>query len=82
MQENEENDETLVCYCKRVDKRTIIAAIKDGNNSLAEIKKTTKACTGDSCRETNPSGLCCARDIRGLLEKYSNTQQESTHSCC
>jgi NAD(P)H-nitrite reductase large subunit len=65
-------DTDLVCYCIKVDKKTIIDAIKNGSITLREIKKSTKACTGNSCKDLNPSGKCCSNDIKNLIQFYAN----------
>ncbi len=57
-----------VCYCIGVDEATIVDAIKNGANSLAKVKKMTNACTGSKCAEKNPSGKCCSREIKELIE--------------
>ena len=48
----EDND--LICYCIEVSKGEIVNAIKQGATTLKEIKATTKACTGNECKEKNP----------------------------
>jgi hypothetical protein len=60
----------LVCYCREVPKATIIAAIKRGAYSVEEIARTTTACTGGWCKETNPKKRCCCVDLEALLEAY------------
>ena len=61
----------IVCYCINVDEKTIVDAIKNGASTLKEIRETTKACTGDECKEKNPSKKCCSKDIKKLIELYS-----------
>jgi len=62
-------DKQLICYCMRVTDETIIKSIKKGNISLSQIKKDTKACTGDRCKELNPSQKCCSGDIKALIKQ-------------
>jgi NAD(P)H-nitrite reductase large subunit len=64
------NDNEYICYCIEVDKKTVVEAIRNGANTLEDIKKTTKACTGSQCKEKNPTGKCCAPQIRQLLAIY------------
>lgn len=66
----------IVCYCIRVDKQTILKAIKDGCNSLNTIQKVTSACTGNRCKELNPSGKCCSADIKLLIHIYSLEEED------
>ena len=66
------NNKDLICYCIEIDKKTIVDAIKNGNISLEMIKNTTKACTGNQCKEKNPSGQCCSKDIKELIKIYSS----------
>ena len=62
------NDGDLICYCTKVDKKTIVDAIKAGSNTLKSIKETTTACTGDECATLNPSKRCCSKEIKQLLK--------------
>lgn len=75
-------DDKLICYCKDIDKQTILNVIEKGATTLSDIKKQTTACTGNKCHETNPSGKCCASDITELLGTYSYNSKCKTASCC
>jgi bacterioferritin-associated ferredoxin len=66
------DNEEIVCYCKNVNKKTIIDAINKGFDSLDKIKRETSACTGGRCKELNPSGKCCSGDIISLINIYSD----------
>ncbi len=68
-----------ICYCKNVSKEEILKAIKDGAQSLKGIQEKTGACTGNQCKELNPSGKCCSGDIRKLLY---NSDHSKGCSCC
>jgi NAD(P)H-nitrite reductase large subunit len=68
-----EQDNELVCYCIEVTKQTIIDSIQRGNVTLSMIKQDTKACTGNRCKELNPSGKCCSGDIIELIQQYAQT---------
>ena len=57
-----------VCYCIDVDEETIINAIKNGADTLQKVRDTTSACTGSECKEKNPSGKCCSKDIKKLIQ--------------
>lgn len=46
----------IICYCSNVTKGQIIESIKNGANSLDDIRKTTSACTNGNCKELNPTG--------------------------
>jgi NAD(P)H-nitrite reductase large subunit len=76
------NDSELVCYCIEVEKKTIIEAIKNGADTLSKIKESTKACTGSSCKDLNPSGKCCSKDIKNLIELYSGKKSNEENGCC
>jgi NAD(P)H-nitrite reductase large subunit len=78
----EANDSELVCYCIEVDKKTIIDAIKNGKDTLSKIKESTKACTGSSCKDLNPSGKCCSKDVKNLIQLYSGNNSNEECSCC
>ena len=75
-------DADLICYCIKISKKTIVDAIVDGNINLQMIKDTTIACTGSKCKEKNPSGKCCSKDIKELIKIYSSTTDNSLCSCC
>jgi len=74
------NDE-LVCWCKNIYKEPIINAIKDGATSLKEIKLKTTACTGDSCKVTNPKGVCCSKDINNLIKEFAKIENINSCNC-
>lgn len=78
----ETDDSALVCYCIKVDKQTIVDAIKTGNTTLTKIKESTKACTGSDCKELNPSGVCCSKEIMTLIQLYSKSDSDETCCCC
>ncbi len=71
-----------VCYCIGVDKKRIVEAIQAGSDTLAKIKSTTDACTGDRCKELNPSGQCCFKDIKKLIALYAKREDTGSCSCC
>ncbi len=60
-----------VCYCIDVDEDTILKAIKDGANTLKKVKETTKACTGNECKDKNPKHRCCSVEIKQLIKENS-----------
>jgi NAD(P)H-nitrite reductase large subunit len=68
--ENASDDET-VCYCMAIKKAAIVEAVKSGCDTLEKLKNATTACTGGRCKELNPSGQCCANDLRQLIGIYS-----------
>ena len=59
--------EEIICYCKQVTKSEIENAISDGAKTLKDIQEITGACTGNQCKELNPSGKCCSSDINTML---------------
>jgi NAD(P)H-nitrite reductase large subunit len=72
----------LVCYCIEVNKKTIIEAVKNGNNTLSKIKESTNACTGSNCKDLHPSGKCCSKDIKNLIQLYLNETSSENCTCC
>jgi NAD(P)H-nitrite reductase large subunit len=60
----------IICYCKQVSKSEIEKAIADGAKTLKDIQEMTGACTGNQCKELNPSGKCCFIEINELLPKF------------
>ncbi|MDP4208238.1 MAG: (2Fe-2S)-binding protein [Bacteroidota bacterium] len=69
----------VVCYCKNVTKAEIEEAVQNGAKSLSDIQKITGACTGNQCKDLNPSGKCCSADIKTILNK---SDLKDNHSCC
>lgn len=70
----------VICYCKNVSEAEIRSAIDKGAKSLQDIKATTGACIGSDCKTLNPSGKCCADDIRIILGEQNTG--ESRCCCC
>ncbi len=48
--------EELVCYCSRVSKGEILAAMRAGAKTLEDIKRATGACREGRCKELSPRG--------------------------
>lgn len=67
------NPNKVICYCNQVTQKEIEGAIKLGAKTLADIRQSTGACTGDQCKEMNPSGKCCSGDINRLLKNEGLT---------
>lgn len=60
---------TLVCFCERITKAQIEAAIDAGASSVAGVSKATGACkSADRCEELNPKKHCCAMDIMEIIK--------------
>jgi len=70
----------IICYCKQVTKSQIEKAIQDGAKTMKDIQKITGACTGNNCKEFNPSGYCCSSAINTLLPT-SKFKMASTCGC-
>jgi NAD(P)H-nitrite reductase len=69
----------IICYCKDVTKAKIEQAIAGGSKTLRDIQATTGACTGNQCKDLNPSGKCCSGDIKAILNE---SDLKGNHSCC
>ncbi len=69
----------IICYCKTITEETIRVAISNGAKTLKDIQTMTGACTGNQCKDLNPSGKCCSDDINKLLENRNTT---TGFSCC
>jgi len=66
------SDNDLICYCKEVDKKSIVKAIRNGSLSLKDVKVATSACTGSECKEKNPNRRCCSNEINQLIQIYGS----------
>ena len=62
------SDNDWICYCLKIDKKTINEAIRGGATTLKEIKERTTACTGNDCAVLNPRRRCCSKEINALLK--------------
>jgi len=74
-------NEKTICYCKSVTETTIVEAIRKGSTTLKQIQNATDACTGNRCKELNPSGRCCSGEILDLIEKETGSRP-SGKCCC
>ncbi len=74
-----ESDDTIVCYCQKVNKKTIVSAIQNGAENIKDIQNATKAGLGKRCKELNPKGRCCHPDIAEILKIY---EKNSSSDCC
>ncbi len=62
-------DDTIVCECARVDKRTIVEAIRNGAFTAPLIKVLTGIGRGTSCT----TGHECLHHLTYLLQLYGQT---------
>jgi NAD(P)H-nitrite reductase large subunit len=65
------NPGKIICYCKHVTQNEIESAIKSGAKTLSDVQEITGACTGNQCKQVNPSGKCCSEDIHRLFKNES-----------
>jgi bacterioferritin-associated ferredoxin len=68
----------IICYCNQIDRAEIEKAILVGAKTLKDIQRATGACTGNRCKELNPSGKCCSADINAML---TTPQFKETAGC-
>lgn len=69
----------IICHCKQVTKSEIEKAISDGAKTMKDIQEITGACTGNQCKELNPSGKCCSTEINALLP---TPEHKMDPTCC
>ena len=77
-----EDEQTTVCYCANVNKKTIVSAINEGSNDIKSIQEKTGAGIGTQCKELNPKGGCCHSDINELINIYGKSSDSCSTSCC
>ncbi|MDL2226417.1 hypothetical protein LJB86_02025 [Deltaproteobacteria bacterium OttesenSCG-928-M10] len=84
-------DETLVCYCGGVSKKTILTAIAQGHITIKALKAVTGVCPDNNdCVKNNPLKRCCCTEINALINDYltvSSTDKDGLkpikiNSCC
>ena len=68
----------IICYCKNVTEEEIQKAIDKGATRISDIEWETGACTGNQCKELNPSGECCIKDVKKMIGHVGGP----TCSCC
>ncbi len=81
---DKKNDDDIICYCRNVNRKVIVAAIEAGCSSLQQVQKVTGAGSGNQCLELNPKGICCHQDIIDLINTYSKqtTNAKKHVKCC
>ncbi len=59
-----------ICYCKNVLEQQILdeLLVKKCCDSIIDIQKFTEANTGKDCVITNPTGRCCGKQVKQVLE--------------
>ena len=60
-----------ICYCDKVTKGDIVAAVMGGAQTLEEVMAATGAMEHSDCANNNPSGKCCGSDILEVIKMYS-----------
>ena len=68
-------DET-VCWCSGVSKYSIVDAITNGVQNMADIRSMTGACTVGRCKDLSPRGRCCSKEITMLLDAVTIETKE------
>lgn len=71
----------IICYCIGVSEEKIVQAIREGSHSLKSIQESTKAGTGNRCKELNPIGRCCFSDIIAIIKRETGNDTD-TNCCC
>jgi len=65
------SEDTLVCYCGKVDKKAVLHAIASGHDTLDKLKAVLPICPEDNdCKNNNPSGRCCLPEVNALLHAH------------
>ncbi len=72
----------MICYCIGVPESRIVRAVRKGAHTLKAIQESTKACTGDQCKELNPKGRCCSVDILEIIKRETGKKPAKECSCC
>lgn len=89
MQVGEEN--RPACYCKNVLESQILEELleKQCCDSLIDIQNFTGANTGKNCAITNPTGRCCGKQLKEIIEYAMGSRTgieapllEEAISCC
>ena len=73
--------DTVVCGCAGVDKRTLVRAIAGGAETLDALMEATGAGQGDECAARNPRGRCCRPDLQEILDVYVPAGAQMRRGC-
>jgi len=58
-----------ICYCSKVEKQEILDAINNMNlKTVGDVVKNTNAMKISDCIHNSPTGKCCSRQIKELIE--------------
>ncbi len=70
----------IICHCIGVTEGRIVQAIREGSHTLKSIQESTKACTGNRCKELNPKGRCCSGDIITIIKRETGYEADANCS--
>lgn len=58
------------CYCSKVTEEQVIeAVIKHGAKTVREVNAVTGAMKNSNCKQNNPLGVCCHKNIQESIHK-------------
>ena len=69
----------IICYCSNTTRADIIKALDNGAKTLKDIQNTTGACTKGLCKEMNPKGLWCSKDIMQVIADYNDINKKKVY---
>lgn len=49
-----------ICYCSNLSRGKIMEAVRNGCNTISEVREYTGKNTVDKCLTRNPAGKCCS----------------------
>lgn len=68
----ETSEGEYVCYCNKVTKQEILAAIESGAKDVKEVIAMTGAMQNSNCKVNNPKGRCCYQDIVAVFDNATS----------
>ena len=69
----EDADPKYICYCSKVEKAEIVDAIVNKEcDTVGKVVKNTNAMKNSDCVHKSPTGKCCSRQIKDLINEYNN----------
>ncbi|HIH69809.1 MAG TPA: (2Fe-2S)-binding protein [Methermicoccus shengliensis] len=66
-----------LCYCKGVTLKDVENAVRNGANTLEDVRRATGLATGRECRIANPMGRCCLTAYPSLVKEVLNRHKEA-----
>ena len=69
VKDENDSDDGFICYCSELTRGEIKNAVKNGHQTIADVRKYTGKNITGQCAEKNPSGKCCGNEFLREIKK-------------